>query len=425
MFHFEYNDRGVLSAESVSLLDIAEAVGTPSYVYSEATIRRHFRVLTEAFAPVSPLICYSVKANSNGAVLSLLAGLGSGADIVSAGELFRARRANIPADRIVFSGVGKAKEELHAAVAEDIKAFNVESLGELSALGQVAAATGRVVRVAPRVNPDVDPKTHPYIATGLKESKFGIPGDQMGAFLEGLRAHPGLELVGLDCHIGSQLTSLAPMVEALDALLGMSDALRGQGHSVSHIDLGGGLGIPYSDEQPPHPDEFGEAVCQRLKGRPEHLVLEPGRVIVGNAGILLTRVLYIKETASKRFVVVDAAMNDLMRPALYGAHHEIWPVVQDAARAPTVVDIVGPICESADALARDRTIAMPQPGDLLAVMSAGAYGFTMASTYNSRPRAAEVLVSGRAHAVVRRRESLEEIVALEQPAPWSGREQQG
>ncbi|MCB9654945.1 MAG: diaminopimelate decarboxylase [Deltaproteobacteria bacterium] len=437
MHHFEYGSNGTdgtsgsnkstgsMRAEGVDLERIAEAVGTPTYVYSEATIRRHFAVYDEAFSGHPHLICYAVKANTNASILRVLAEMGAGADIVSEGELFRALRAGIPPERIVFSGVGKTAREMAVALDAGILAFNVESEPELHLLAQVASKNKRTAHVSLRVNPDVDAKTHPYISTGLKESKFGIPiGDARRiAAMAKTMAH--VDVVGVDCHIGSQLTSLAPIMEALDSVLALVDALVADGHRIREVDLGGGLGIPYDAEKasPPLPRELGAGVIERFRGRQERIILEPGRVIVGNAGVLLTRVLYVKKTADRTFVVVDAAMNDLMRPALYQAHHEILPVRkattdQDERQVLERVDVVGPICESSDAFARQRALPVVAAGDLLAIMSAGAYGFSMASTYNSRPRAAEVMVNGEAFHVIRDRESIEALVASESFAPW-------
>ncbi|MDY6910600.1 MAG: diaminopimelate decarboxylase [Thermodesulfobacteriota bacterium] len=411
MHHFHYRD-GELYCEDVPLRRMVEELGTPCYVYSHATLRHHFEVFDGAFAPLDHLTCFSVKANSNLAVLSLFGKLGGGVDIVSGGELFRARRAGIPPERIVYSGVGKTREEIDAAVGQDILMFNIESSQELEALNARAEALGRRARIALRVNPDVDPKTHPYITTGMQSNKFGI--DVETAVKEYRRAasFPHLDIVGVDCHIGSQLTDVAPFVDALERLKTLIGRLRETGIAVKYLDLGGGLGITYDRETPPHPEAYARAVMERLKGLDGTLILEPGRVIVGNAGILVTRVLYTKQTVSKNFVIVDAGMNDLIRPSLYGSYHHIQPV-RDEGGDTHVVDVVGPICESSDFLARDRELPMVKPGDLLAVMSAGAYGFTMASNYNSRPRPPEVLVHGTHYHVIRRRESWEDLVALE------------
>jgi len=399
--HFDYKNRA-LFAEGVALEKIADEVGTPCFVYARATIERHFRVYDEAFGDYPHLVCYSVKANSTGGVLNLLANMGSGADIVSGGELVRAMKAGIPPGRIVFSGVGKTKIEMAEALDAGILAFNIESEPELLALAEVARSKNMAAPVALRVNPDVDPQTHPYIATGMAKSKFGVPIDEADRIANRIAATEGLRLVGIDCHIGSQLTSLDPLLEALDSVLTLTDRLKAAGHNIEMIDLGGGLGIPYKGEAPPHPREFGAAVVERMKGRSEKIVLEPGRVIVGNAGLLLTRVLYRKKTPKKQFVIVDAGMNDLIRPSLYQAYHDIWPVLQET-KDEELVDIVGPICESTDVFAKERTLPHLPEDSLIAVMSAGAYGFTMASTYNSRPLCAEVLVSGEQYHVIRKR----------------------
>lgn len=418
MFHFAHDSQGILRAEDVSLPELAAAVDTPTYVYSSATIERHYQVFDQAFAGHPHLVCYSVKANSSRAVLATMARLGAGADIVSGGELLRARAAGIPPERMVFSGVGKTVKEMQAALDAKIRAFNVESEPELELLGHVAKARGQVAPVSLRVNPDVDAETHPYISTGLKKSKFGVPIGEALRIAQRMRAEEGVRLVGIDCHIGSQLTSMKPILEALDSVLRLVDQLRAAGHPIEDVDLGGGIGIPYNGETPPHPAEVGQAVVERMRGRPESLILEPGRVIVGNAGLLLTRVLYVKTTPTKTFVIVDAAMNDLLRPALYGAHHEIWPVVRRPGASETMVDLVGPVCESADAFAKDRLMPLPEPGDLLAILSAGAYGFVMASTYNSRPLAAEVMVQGARWHLARPRQLVEEISAGESLPPW-------
>jgi diaminopimelate decarboxylase len=417
VFHFDYDAEGRLAAEGVPLERIAAEVSTPAYVYAQATLERHFTVYDRAFAGHPHLICYSVKANSSRAVLALLAEMGSGADIVSGGELVRALRAGIPADRIVFSGVGKTRSEMEAALDAKILCFNVESAPELELLASVAAARRTIAPVSLRVNPDVDPKTHPYIATGLAESKFGIPIDEARRLGERVRSMGSVRSIGVDCHIGSQLVTLDPLTEALDSILGLADELIHDGHPIEHIDMGGGLGIPYKGETPPHPNELGAAVVSRMRGRRERLILEPGRVIVGNAGVLLTRVLYVKESGPKTFVVVDAAMNDLIRPSLYQAHHEIWPVVRRGG-APITADVVGPICESGDRFAKARPIEPVEAGDLVAIMSAGAYGFTMSSVYNSRPRPPEVLVSGSRFAVVRERERVDALMEGESIPDW-------
>jgi diaminopimelate decarboxylase len=413
MDYFEYQN-GELYAEEVPLAKIAREVGTPSYIYSLATLRRHYKVFDEAFGGQPHLICFSVKANSNLALLRVFAREGSGFDIVSGGELFRALKAGADPKKIVFSGVGKSRAEMRDALAAGIMMFNVESEQELAVLNEVAGKLGKKAPISLRVNPDVDPKTHPYISTGMKKSKFGI---EIKRSIENYRkalAFPNLEIVGVDCHIGSQLTSVTPFVDALSRVREylervLTDALNSQRGSVRYLDLGGGLGIRYRDEEPPHPEEYAQAIVQALSGLDITLVLEPGRVIVGNAGILLTEVLYLKDTEEKKFVIVDGAMNDLIRPALYGSYQSIRPVKETRGDS-IVADIVGPICESGDFFAKDREIARPQQGDLLAVMSAGAYGFTMSSNYNSRPRAPEVLVDRDRYYIVRARESLEDLV---------------
>lgn len=417
MFHFAYDEAGRLHAEGIPLARIADEVKTPCFVYVQATLERHFSVFDEAFRGHPHLVCYAMKASSNGAILKLLADRGAGADIVSGGELYRALRAGIPADRIVFSGVGKTADEMAAALDAKILCFNVESEPELAMLGQVAREKGVVAPVSLRVNPNVDAKTHPYIATGLRESKFGVPIDHARRIAAKVATDDAIALVGIDCHIGSQLTTIEPLLEALEAVLALVDELKSDGHRIGHIDLGGGLGIPYKGETPPHPSVFGKAVVERMAGRSESIVLEPGRVIVGNAAVLLSRVLYVKETPARRFVIIDAAMNDLIRPSLYQAHHEIWPVNKTDA-APVVADVVGPICESGDTFAKAREMAPVAQGDLVAIMSAGAYGFTMASTYNSRPRAAEVLVHGDRYHVIRERERIEALVDGESFPDW-------
>lgn len=407
MNHFDYR-RSTLHAEEVPLPAIAEAVGTPTYVYSKATLTRHFRAVTEAFGEHPHLICYSVKANSTLAVLRLFSEAGSGFDIVSGGELARVRQAGGEAAKTVFAGVGKTREEMERALAAGILLFNVESAEELEALDAVGRQLGRRAPFALRVNPDVDARTHRYIATGLKTSKFGVPFEEAVALYARARKMKGLRAAGVDCHIGSQLTRTAPMKAALSKVAGLYAELKAHGHPLEYLDIGGGLGITYSDETPPSPQEYARTVLGAVKGTGAHLILEPGRVLVGNAGVLLTRVLYRKQSPAKTFVVVDAGMNDLIRPALYEAHHALQPVVKRRGKA-VEVDVVGPVCESSDVLARARPLVLPRQGELYAVMSAGAYGMSMASTYNSRPRPAEVLVDGAAWRVIRERESTEEL----------------
>lgn len=407
MNHFSYV-RGTLHAEQVPLAAIAEAVGTPTYVYSAATLTRHFRVVTEAFQSLPHLICYSVKANSTLAVLRLFAEAGGGFDIVSGGELARVRQAGGEPGKTVFAGVGKTPQEMEQALAAGILMFNVESAEELEALDAVGRRVGKRAPFALRVNPDVDARTHKYISTGLKTSKFGVPFEEAVALYAKARKMKGLSAVGLDCHIGSQLTQAAPMKAALSKVAGLYRSLKEQGYPLAYLDVGGGLGITYSDETPPSPAEYAKTVLQAVQDTGSTLILEPGRVLVGNAGVLLTRVLYRKRTPTKTFVVVDVGMNDLIRPALYEAHHALQPVVKRRGKA-VEVDVVGPVCESSDVLARARSLVLPRQGDLYAVMSAGAYGMSMSSTYNSRPRAAEVLVNGAAWRVVRERESVEDL----------------
>jgi diaminopimelate decarboxylase len=408
MHHFHYQD-DELFCENVPLRKIAQEVGTPCYVYSCATLRQHYTVFDGAFEDMPHLTCYSVKANGNLAILGLFASLGSGADIVSGGELFKARQAGIPANRIVYSGVGKTQAEIDYALKENILMFNIESAQELEALNRRAAALKCKARISLRVNPDVDPKTHPYISTGLKKNKFGIDIEQALQSYVRARDLENIEVIGVDCHIGSQLTEIPPFIEALERLKLLISRLEEKGIHIQYLDLGGGLGISYHEEAPPHPREYAQAINQGLKSLPWKLILEPGRVIVGNAGILLTEVLYTKKTPSKEFIVVNAGMNDLVRPSFYGSYHEIRPVV-DKRRELRVVDVVGPICESSDFIARDRELPEAQPGEFLAVMSAGAYGFSMSSNYNARARAAEVLVNGDQVHVARKRESWEDLI---------------
>lgn len=405
--------------EDVPVRDIVDAVGTPVYVYSLARLRDAFRAFDDAFADTRRLVCFSVKANSNLAVLRSFVNEGSGFDIVSGGELFRVLEAGADPGKVVFSGVGKTREEMEYALRSGVLMFNVESEQEMEALDRVAGGMGVAAPVSFRINPDVDPKTHPYIATGMKQSKFGIG---VGPAAEAYRravSLPHVKVVGVDCHIGSQLTSTRPFSDAAARVRAFIDALPQGGADIRYVDLGGGLGIRYDHEEPPEPGEYARALVDAVRGLDVTLVLEPGRSLVGNAGVLVTRVLYLKRTEAKNFVVVDGAMNDLVRPALYGAFQSIRPVFRREAE-PMTADVVGPICESGDFLARDRSIPTPAQGDLLAVMSAGAYGFTMASNYNTRPRAPEVLVDGGEFAVVRERETLESLVAGEKiPAALS------
>ncbi len=413
MNHFEYRN-GEMFAEGVALKRIAQEVGTPAYVYSLATLTRHYRVFDQAFANTPHIVCYSVKANSNLALLKAFANQGSGFDIVSGGELFRALKAGGDPKKIVFSGVGKKKDEIGYALDAGILMFNVESDEELTALNEIAAGVGKKAPISLRVNPDVDPQTHPYISTGMKKAKFGVDIKKSLETYKRAVSLKNIDVVGVDCHIGSQLTSLTPFVDALAKVREYLDRvlageIKKDGAQIRYLDLGGGLGINYHDETPPLPEEYAKAIIQGLEGLGVTLILEPGRVIVGNAGILLTEVQYLKETETKKFVIVDAGMNDLIRPALYGSYQAIQPVVK-TKRAKIVADVVGPICESGDFLAKDREIARPLRGDLIAVMSAGAYGFTMASNYNSHPKPPEVLVDGDQYYVVRKRETLDDLI---------------
>jgi diaminopimelate decarboxylase len=405
---------GELCCERVPLRALAAQVGTPAYVYSKAALLEGYREYDQAFAEVPHVVCYSVKANANLGVLAVLARAGAGADIVSGGELFRALRAGIPAGRIIFSGVGKTGDEMRAALEAGILMFNVESLSELRALDGVAREMGLRAPVALRVNPDVDPQTHPYISTGLRTSKFGIPYAQALAAYEEAAGLKGVEVVGADMHIGSQLTKTAPFADAVARIAALVKTLRERAIEVRMVDVGGGLGIRYGAETPPSHREYASVMLPALRELGVTVLLEPGRSIVGNAGALLSRVLYRKDTGEKKFVVIDAAMNDLIRPSFYDSHHEIVPVNEARLGGPAErVDVVGPVCESSDFLAQDRELAAVEEGDLLAVMSAGAYGFAMASNYNTRPRAVEVLVDGDRHTIVRRRETYEDLVAGE------------
>jgi len=411
MHHFLYRDNE-LYCEDVPVREIAENVGTPFYLYSHATLKRHFLIFNEAFEGLDRLVCYSAKANTNLAILKLFESLGSGLDIVSGGELYRGLQAGFSPDKIVYSGVGKRVDEIDYALEAGILMFNVESLEELDLINKRAGMLDTIAPVAIRVNPDVDPKTHPYISTGLKKNKFGI---EKASALEGYKVASRLEnidVVGIDCHIGSQITDAKPFVEALENLKDLIGELGQMGIKIQFLDMGGGLGITYDDETPPHPREYAKAIVTSLKGSRFKLILEPGRVIVGNAGILVTEVLFRKSGKVKEFIITDAGMNDLMRPTLYNAFHAIEPVVGTGGRLITA-DIVGPICESGDFLAVDRKIPDVKKGDLLAVMSAGAYGFTMSSNYCSRPRVAEVMVKGDQFHVVRDRQTYQDLVAGE------------
>ncbi len=406
---------GRLYCEDVPLEEIARAHGTPCYVYSRAALEATFRAYDRAFAAREHLVCYAVKANSNLAILNLFARLGAGFDIVSGGELARVLAAGGDPEKVVFSGVGKSEAEMRAALEAGIHCFNVESESELRHLDRVAGATGRRARVSLRVNPDVDAKTHPYISTGLKGNKFGIAHDEALRVYRLAAALPHLEVVGIDCHIGSQLTETAPFAEALDKVLQLVDALEHEGIALAHVDMGGGVGIRYRDETPPDTGAYARTLLEKLAGRPQKLIVEPGRSLVGNAGLLLTRVEYLKHGEAKDFAIVDAAMNDLMRPALYDAWHDILPVSERQGRARRY-EIVGPVCESGDFLGHDRSLVIEE-GDLLAILSAGAYGMSMSSNYNTRPRAAEVMVDGASTHLIRRREQIAALYADEQVLP--------
>lgn len=420
MNHFQYRN-GVLHAEAVSLVELAAAVKTPLYCYSTATLERHYRVFADAFAGERVLICYAVKANSNQSVLRTLARLGAGADVVSGGELQRALMAGIAPERIVFSGVGKTEAELSAALAADVLCINVESEPELELLSRLAAATGRTARISVRINPDVDAGTHAKIATGRSGNKFGIPLAHARAVYARAAKLPGIEVTGADMHIGSQITDISRMETAFRILAQLVQTLRADGHAISHVDFGGGLGIPYyrDREPPPEPGVYAAMVKRVAHNLGCTLLFEPGRLIVGNAGILLTSVIHVKHGAAKSFVIIDAAMNDLIRPTLYEAHHDILPVIEASAGTNTIVaDVVGPVCESSDYLALDRALPEPKPGDLLAIMTCGAYGAVQSGTYNTRALVPEVLVKDAQYALVRPRLTVEAVIAMDRPAPW-------
>lgn len=413
MHHFHYVDNELV-CENVPIRIICEEVGTPTFIYSRRTLERHFRVFQEPFMPVNHLICYSMKACSNLAILRVFANLGGGVDIVSGGELFRALKAGVDPARIVYSGVGKKTSELAEALDADILMFNVESEQELLVLNLQALQAGKVARIAFRVNPDVDPLTHPYISTGMKNNKFGIQVDRAFELYRVAKDLEGVEPAGVACHIGSQLTELSPFTDAVDKLREMIRELRTEGIDIKYLDIGGGLGIPYDQEEPPMPSDYGAAILKMIEDLGVTLVLEPGRVLTGNAGVLATRVLYEKQGTEKNFVIVDAAMNDLIRPSLYGAHHAVWKVTKafggEMSTRKIVADIVGPICESGDFFAQSREMEGVLPGDLLVLMSAGAYGFSMSSNYNARPRAAEVVVDVDTYHVVRERETYQDLI---------------
>lgn len=412
---FAYRN-GQFCAENVVLAEIAERFGTPCYVYSRLAIKQQWQALDSALSLQKHLICYAVKANSNLAVLNILARLGSGFDIVSVGELERVLKAGGDSEKIVFSGIGKKTHEMQRALEVGIKCFNVESLAELDRLNEIANSLGKIAAVSLRVNPDVDAETHPYIATGLKENKFGITFEDALAGYKKATTMTHLNVVGIDCHIGSQITSMAPFIDALDRLLELVQKIEATGVTLKHIDIGGGLGIRYQDEVPPSTQEYAEEVCKKLAKTGYELILEPGRSIVGNAGVLLTQVEFLKETADKNFGIVDAAMNDLLRPSLYNAWHEILPLTEQKTATEKSYDIVGPICETGDFLGKERNLDLQQ-NDLLAVCSTGAYGFTMASTYNSRPRICEVMVDGDKVFEIRKRETIEALMLGENLLP--------
>ena len=420
MRHFDYRD-GVLHAEAVNLSTVAEQVGTPFYCYSTATLERHYRVFAEAFADVPSLVCYAMKANSNQAVIATLARLGAGADVVSGGELKRALLAGVPPEKIMFSGVGKTAAELAAAVEAGILCINVESEPELELLAGITASKGRTVAISVRVNPDVDARTHAKIATGRAENKFGIPISRAREVYARAAKLKGVHVAGVDMHIGSQITELQPFEDAFALLSDFVRTLRTDGHRIEHVDLGGGLGIPYyqDNEPPPDPIAYAAVVKRATLGLDCKLIFEPGRLIVGNAGILVTRVIYVKRGEAKTFVIVDAAMNDLIRPTLYEAHHDIRPVRESEPGAPRIVaDVAGPVCETGDYFALDREIVAPRPGDLLAIMTAGAYGAVQAGTYNTRALLPEVLVNGSEWALVRPRLDVDALIGLDRLPPW-------
>ncbi len=420
MHHFAYRG-GVLHAEDVSLARIADEVGTPFYCYATATLERHYRVLQQAFDGLDALICYAIKANSNQGVIGTLARLGAGMDVVSEGELRRARAAGVPADRIIFAGVGKTRAEMAYALGEGILGFNVESEPELAALSEVAAELGRTARIALRVNPDVDAKTHAKIATGKAENKFGVPYDDAPRLYAKAAKLPGIKVAGVHMHIGSQITDLKPFRDAFALMRELVGDLRRAGHVIEHLDMGGGLGVPYhtGNDIPPSPQEYAAVVREAVGDLGVRIALEPGRVIVANAGVLVSRVIYAKRGRDKTFTVVDAAMNDLIRPTLYEAEHEIWPVKEETSRKqPIVQDVVGPVCETGDYLALDRRLPPFEAGDLVAFMTAGAYGAAMSSTYNTRLLVPEVLVKAGDYAVVRPRQTFDDLIGLDRLPEW-------
>jgi len=415
MDHFEYRQT-LLYAEDVSVADIASEHGTPCYIYSRATLERHWHAFDNAFAQRPHLVCFAVKANSNLAVLNVLARLGSGFDIVSVGELERVIAAGGDPSKVLFSGVGKQQHEMRRALEVGIRCFNVESAAELERLNQVAAAMNKIAPVSLRVNPDVDANTHPYISTGLKENKFGIAIDEAITLYQAANDMPNIEVSGVDCHIGSQLTEIEPFLDALDRVLALVNKLEAAGIAIHHLDLGGGLGVRYDDETPPEPADYARAIHERLGDTPYEILIEPGRAIAANAGILVTRVEYLKANEDKHFAVVDVAMNDLIRPSLYQAWQKIIPVDQSVAGVSADYDLVGPICETGDFVGKNRQLSLQQ-GQLLAIRSSGAYGFTMASNYNTRPRVAEIMVDGDQAHLVRQRETIESLYAGESVLP--------
>lgn len=419
MHHFNFKN-GEMHCEDIPLKKIAKEIGTPFYCYSQATLNRHVQQFSDPFKGAKSLLCYAVKANSNIAVLKLLFSLGCGADIVSGGELFRVLKAGGDRKKIVFSGVGKTEEEIIYALKERILSLNIESAQELELVSNIAKRLKIKAPISLRINPDIDPKTHPYISTGLLQNKFGIPFKEALDLFHKTSKDPNLDLVGIDCHIGSQVTQLTPFLDAFKSIKNTIKQLQSKGIKIGHLNIGGGLGITYSDENPPHPRDYAKALLGELEGLDLTLIMEPGRVIVGNAGILVTKVLFTKRTPQKEFVIVDAAMNDLIRPGLYNAHHEIVPVKESSKGSTKVVDVVGPVCETGDFLARDRKMPNVSQGELLAVMSAGAYGFSMSSNYNSRPRVAEILVNGNKYAVIRKRETLGDLLSGEGIPSWLG-----
>jgi diaminopimelate decarboxylase len=408
MHLFQYK-KGELYAEDVPVRELVAKFGTPLYIYSAATLEKHFNAYNEAFDGKPHIICFALKANSNSAVISLFAKHGSGADVVSGGELFRALKAGVPPKKIVYAGVGKTEDEIRYALKNKILMFNVESESELREIDRIAGELKVKAPIALRINPDIDPQTHPYISTGLKEHKFGIPIEDAIEYYEFAESLKNIEVIGIHKHIGSQLTKISPFVDSLKRLLLLIDELAKSGIKIDYLDIGGGLGITYLNEDPPQPKDLAKKILPLLENRDVTIVMEPGRSLVGNAGILVTKTLYLKEGGEKNFIIVDAGMNDLMRPSLYDAYHHIQPVVK-SKRGTLIADIVGPICESGDFLAKDREVQKVRQGEYLAVMSAGAYGFSMSSNYNSRPRSAEVMVNGKDFALVRKRESCSDLL---------------